>query len=146
MTWGLVYQDLKPANLLVADQDRVSVLDLGGCQLINMDTGQKLLPGACTTGYCPPECEQPYGVLNPSADVYTVGSTLFHLLTGRSPLDFLGPGLGSQIRAVRLDLNLPGGCCRPATRRLLQRCLAVNAAERYRDAEELHQAIEGILE
>src|SRR5262249_23176320 len=80
MTWRLIYQDLKPATLLLSDQDRVTVLDLGGCQLVNLDTGQKLLPGACTAGYCPPECERPYGTLTPAADVYTVGSNLFHLL------------------------------------------------------------------
>ena len=39
MTWQLIYQDLKPANLLISAQDRVTVLDLGGCQLINLDTG-----------------------------------------------------------------------------------------------------------
>ena len=46
MTWQLIYQDLKPANLLISSQDRVTVIDLGGCQLLNLDTSQKLLPGA----------------------------------------------------------------------------------------------------
>jgi serine/threonine protein kinase len=31
MTWQLIYQDLKPANLLISSQDRVTVIDLGGC-------------------------------------------------------------------------------------------------------------------
>src|SRR5262249_49167476 len=86
MTWQLVYPDLKPANLLLAEHDRLTVLDLGGCQLSNRATGQKLLQGACTPAYCPPECEQPYTLLTPAADVYTAGATLFQLLTGRSPL------------------------------------------------------------
>jgi serine/threonine protein kinase len=50
MTWQLIYQDLKPANLLISSQDRVTVIDLGGCQLLNLDTNQKLLPGAATPG------------------------------------------------------------------------------------------------
>src|SRR5205085_6019170 len=115
-------QDLKPGNLLVSAQDRITVLDLGGCQLINLATAQKLLPGAATAGYCPPECEQPYGLLTPAADVYTVGSNLYHLLTGRSPQEFLPSGLGPmQPRAVRLDLQLLEGRCRPATRTLIER-------------------------
>jgi serine/threonine protein kinase len=147
MTWQLIYQDLKPANVLLSDQDRVTVLDLGGCQLVNLDTAQKLLPGACTSGYCPPECEQPYALLTPAADVYTVGSNLFHLLTGKSPLDFLGSGLpGGQPKAVPLDTRLLEGRCRPATRKLVERCLAPDPAERYPDAEGLVRALAEVIQ
>src|SRR5207302_5276264 len=95
MTWQLIYQDLKPANLLLAALDRVTVLDLGGCQLLNLDTRQKLLPGAATPGYCPPECEQPYTLLTPAADIYTVGANLYEMLTGRTPQAFLPAGLAA---------------------------------------------------
>jgi serine/threonine protein kinase len=143
MTWRLIYQDLKPANLLVAAHDRVTVLDLGGCQLTNLATGQKLLQGACTPAYCAPECERPYAHLTPAADVYTVGSTLFHLLTGRSPLEFLPAGLAlNQARAVRLDTSLLLDVCRPATRELIARCLAEDPAGRYADMRELERALE----
>ncbi len=147
MTWRLIYQDLKPANILLSELDRVTVLDLGGCQLLNLETGQKLLPGACTPGYCPPECEQPYSLLTPAADVYTVGSNLFRLLTGRSPLEFLGSGLAAgQARAVQLDSRLLDGCCRPATRALVERCLAPDPADRYPDAEALQRALDEVIQ
>jgi serine/threonine protein kinase len=146
MTWRLVYQDLKPSNLLLAEHDRVTLIDLGGCQLINLATGQKLLQGACTPGYCPPECEQPYSLLTPAADVYALGATLFHLLTGRSPLEFLPAGLPlGQARAVRLDLGLVAERCRPATRQFIERCLAADAAARYPDIATLNGALEELL-
>jgi serine/threonine protein kinase len=147
MTWQLIYQDLKPANVLVAAQDRVSLLDLGGCQLLNKETGQKLLSGACTSGYCPPECEQPYGTLTPAADVYTVGSNLFHLLSGRSPLDLVAATLGStQPRAVRLDVESLRDHCRGATREVIARCLAPTQGARYLDARALAQSLDGIID
>jgi serine/threonine-protein kinase len=146
MTWQLIYQDLKPANLLVSEQDRVTVLDLGGCQILNLETGQKLLQGACTPGYCPPECERPYNILTPAADIYTVGSTFFHLLTGRSPLESLGANVGKdQVRAIELDLHLLEGICRPPLRRLLQRCLEIDPARRFPDAKTLKETLNDIM-
>jgi serine/threonine protein kinase len=146
MTWQLIYQDLKPANVLVATQDRVSLLDLGGCQLLNKETGQKLLPGACTSGYCPPECEQPYGSLTPAADVYAVGSTLYHLLSGVNPLSLVAATFGSaQPRAVRLDVESLKDCCRAETRQVITRCLAPSPGARYPDARTLAEAIDRLL-
>jgi serine/threonine protein kinase len=146
MTWQLIYQDLKPSNLIVSTQDRTTVVDLGGCQLINLDTGQKLLPGAATPGYCPPECEESYQTLTPASDVYTVGSNLFHLVTGRSPQSLLPPHLAAGApRAATFDAKLLDGCCRPDTRALILRCLDPDPRRRFPDATSLHQALVSIL-
>jgi serine/threonine protein kinase len=146
MTWQLIYQDLKPANLLISSQDRVTVIDLGGCQLLNIDTGQKLLPGAATAGYCPPETEQSYNLLTPAADVYTVGANLYELLTGKSPLELLPPGLmAMQARSVQFDFKLLEDACRPALADLIKRCLDADPAKRFQDAKSLHEAMTVVL-
>jgi len=146
MTWQMIYQDLKPANLLVSAQDRVTVIDLGGCQLLNLDTGQKLLPGAATAGYCPPECEQPFALLTPAADIYTVGVLLFQMLTGHGPLEFLQADLGkNQARAVALDTKLLENRCKPILRKLIERCLDPDAEKRIADAGTLRKAMQKLL-
>ncbi len=144
MTWQLIYQDLKPANVLVSSLDRVTVIDLGGCQLLNLDTGQKLLPGAATAGYCPPECEQSYNLLTPAADVYTIGANLYQLLTGKSPLEFVPAAFGSaQPRPANFDFNLL--TCNPKLKALIQGCLDHDPAKRVQDAHTLRESMRAIL-
>ena len=89
--WRLVYQDLKPDNIMIGRQDSVSLLDLGGCRLtLDASPGGRIgMQGASTPGYCAPE-SQGVDALTPSVDCYTVASTLFHMLTGHSPTKFLG--------------------------------------------------------
>ncbi|MBI2805769.1 MAG: serine/threonine protein kinase [Planctomycetes bacterium] len=146
MTWQLIYQDLKPANLLVSSQDRVTVIDLGGCQLLNLEANQKLLGGAATAGYCPPEIEQPYNLLTPAADVYTVGANLFQLVTGKSPVEFLPPAIGvNQARSAQFDFKHLNGACPPPLKDLIVRCLDLDPAKRFPDAHSLQEAMNGIL-
>ncbi len=120
-TWHCVYQDLKPANLVVDPLGRLTLLDFGGCQIV-VD-GVPVLEGAFTHGYCVPECEEPTArVLLPCADVYTIGSTLHHMLSGVDPRERprCRPGRGEESLDSR---SLPPRCSLEV-RRLLDRCLA----------------------
>ena len=142
--WNLVYQDLKPANIMLGAHEYTTLLDLGGCQLqIN---GSVRLPGAFTPGYCPPECGRDVLPLTHAADCYGVGSTLFHLITGRSPTDFLSaslPGTGSQAVAYeKWDWRLLQQRTSRGTYELIRRCLAEKPEERPRDASVLYDDIE----
>lgn len=134
-TWHCVYQDLKPANIVIDPLGRASLLDFGGCQVV-VD-GVPVLEGACTPGYCAPECLGPSArVLLPCADVYAIGSTLYHMLTGIDPRDGARgrPGVPPDLR------ELPPRCS-PGVRRLLERCLAPRPSERLADARRVAEAL-----
>ena len=144
--WRLVYQDLKPDNILLGDRDAVSLLDLGGCRLtLGSSVGNK---GAFTPGYCPPEC-QSSDMLKPTADAYTVGSTLFHMLTGRKPEEFLGSNAaigGPQSVAFRnWDWPVLERIARRETYNFVRRCLAEKPAERPADGRALIAEIASLL-
>jgi serine/threonine protein kinase len=145
--WDVVYQDLKPGNILLGPHDRATLIDLGGCRL-SVD-GRLALRGAHTPGYCPEECCRADVPVTAAADAYAAGSTLYHLLTGRPPADFL-PRVprGPEDHAVhpdRWDWALLEGKASPGACRLVRRCLHPVPGQRPTD-DELAAEVRRLLE
>ncbi len=82
---GLVHRDVKPENILLADDGAVKVADFGLARAIEADvssTRTGLMMG--TVAYCPPE-QISRGSADARSDVYSAGVVLFELLTGSAP-------------------------------------------------------------
>jgi serine/threonine protein kinase/membrane protein implicated in regulation of membrane protease activity len=77
----IVYRDLKPANIIVTPENRVKLVDFG---IARHFTRQGTIIG--TIGYAAPEQYQ--GECEPRSDVYALGATLHHMLSGRDPARF----------------------------------------------------------
>ena len=81
---GIVHRDVKPANLLLDDEDRVHVTDFGIASAAGFDT--LTLPGTVlgTAGYLSPE--QARGeTATAASDRYALGVVAYELLTGQRP-------------------------------------------------------------
>lgn len=79
----IIYRDLKPANLMLDTRNRVMLVDFGIARFVAPT--QKGVTAIGTMGYAPPELFA--GKVEPASDIYSLGATVFHLLTGNDPQD-----------------------------------------------------------
>ncbi len=81
---AIIYRDLKPANLMIdGNTGRVMLIDFGIARWVTQH--EKGVTAVGTMGYAPPELFS--GRVEPASDVYSLGATMFHLLTGSDPQD-----------------------------------------------------------
>lgn len=80
----IIYRDLKPANLMIdSNSTRVMLIDFGIARWVNKK--EKGVTAVGTMGYAPPELFSGQG--DARVDIYSLGATMFHLLTGSDPQD-----------------------------------------------------------
>lgn len=80
----IIYRDLKPANLMLDDKSgKVMLVDFGIARIVRPT--EKGVTAIGTMGYAPPELFA--GKVETRSDLYSLGATMFHMLTGSDPQD-----------------------------------------------------------
>lgn len=93
----IVVRDLKPSNLILTPQG-LTLVDFGIARVLAPATKTATLAaGMGTPGYAPPE-QYASGQSDPRSDLYALGATLYHLVTGQEPVESvrLAAGLATQ--------------------------------------------------
>ncbi len=142
---GLVHRDVKPANVLLARRpngEHVYLTDFGLAKVISSpegDTQTGMFVG--TTDYVSPEQVMGHR-LDARSDVYSLGCTLFHMLTGRVPypMQFQAAKLVAHTReavpsVIAITPNLP-----PEFEEVVGRAMAKRPDDRYASAGDFARA------
>ena len=84
---GLIHRDIKPSNLMLTRAGTIKVIDMGLALIREDSTAQLTQTGLVlgTMSYCAPEQFRDASHVDIRADIYSLGCTLYHLLTGKSP-------------------------------------------------------------
>ncbi len=140
---SVVHRDIKPQNLKLTGRDQVVLLDFGlakGTPLQTRVTNTASLFGY-SFNYAPIEQMQGAGT-DPRSDLYSLGATAYHLLTGATPPDALTratavlDGSPDPLRpANELAAHVPASLADA-----LARAMALSAARRFASAEEMRRA------
>ncbi|RAQ40059.1 serine/threonine protein kinase, partial [Arthrospira sp. O9.13F] len=127
----IIHRDIKPANLMVRHRDRrIIVLDFGAVKEI----GTPLETRIGAEGYSAPE--QDRGQPLTQSDLYAIGATLIFLLTGESPLNYIG----KQDQEYGFDLDrIP--TIAPDLREVIKRVTKYTPRDRYQTATDLADAL-----
>jgi WD40 repeat protein/predicted Ser/Thr protein kinase len=148
---GILHRDLKPENILVESAtDRVFVADFGLAKLAQEDhEGTRTGAVLGTPAYMSPEAAQDSARVTMASDVYSLGATLYALLTGRSPFPEKEPP-AVKLRRVIEEEPVPPRRLRPEIARDLEticlKCLQKDPSKRYASAEELAGRLRLFLE
>ncbi|MFN2454082.1 MAG: protein kinase [Pyrinomonadaceae bacterium] len=136
----IIYRDLKPANLMIdGTSGRVMIIDFGIARWVHKE--EKGVTAVGTMGYAPPELFS--GQVEPRSDLYSLGATMFHLLTGSDPqdnplliFDFTKNPRPRQINpAISVEME-----------RMLMRAVEYKPENRFRSAAEMRDALYTHLE
>jgi serine/threonine protein kinase len=81
---GYLHRDIKPENIMVTRNGRAVLVDFGIARQFIAQKTQTMKP-FLTPGYAPLEQYSPRARFGPPLDIYALGATLYHLLTGQVP-------------------------------------------------------------
>ena len=136
----ILHRDVKPANIIVTPGGHPVLVDLGIAKEHLPGANQTLtfVRKAGTEGYAPPEQYAAGGQTGPWSDVYGLGATLYHLVTGRVP--------PTAVERVALDRKLVhprdlNPAVSPQLDAIIYRALALRPAERFPSMVEFAEAL-----
>lgn len=134
----VIHRDLKPGNILITPAMEVKVLDFGIAARLGRDGGTG--PAVCGTPfYMAPEQirgEAP----TPASDIYSFGTTAYHLATGRPPFA-RGNVIEAHLTQDPLDPRTLNPELAADLAEIILRCLAKDPAARFATAEDLREAL-----
>lgn len=129
---SIIYRDMKPSNVMLKPDGNIKIIDFG----IAREYKEQSLADTVslgTKGYAAPEQFGGKGQTDARTDIYCLGVTLYHLVTGHSPCD--PPYEIYPIRKWNPQLD-------PGLEAIIEKCVQLNPDDRYQSCAELLYALQ----
>lgn len=133
----IIYRDLKTSNIMLKPDGNISIIDFGTAREFKAGNVKDTVTLG-TEGYAAPEQYGNQGQTDPRTDIYNLGATMYHLVTGYTPHPSAEPYHGMvPIREIDPSLS-------PDLEQIILKCTRQNPRDRYQDCVELMYDLEHI--
>ena len=132
----IIYRDTKPSNIMLKPNGDVVLIDFGTARVYK-ETSEEDTSWLGTRGYAAPEQFGGRGQTDERTDIYNLGATMYHLITGHNP----GRPPYEMYPIRKWDSTLSSGL-----EYVIQKCTKPNPDERYQSCAELMYALENYKE
>lgn len=129
----IIYRDMKPDNVMLKPDGTVTLIDFGTAREFKDSSAISDTVSLGTVGYAAPEQFGEQGQTDARTDIYCLGATLYHLVTGQRP--DAAPYVIRPIREINPGLS-------EGFERIILKCMQRNPADRYQNCAELMYALE----
>ncbi len=127
----IIYRDLKPENVFLTPEGPIKFIDFGVARTYK-ERKAKDTVAIGTYGYAPPE-QYGKGQTDARSDVYTLGATLYHLLTNLGPVPLRTPEVGS--------IRQHNPSVKPQTEQVIIKAMQQDRSKRFASAREMEAAL-----
>jgi formylglycine-generating enzyme required for sulfatase activity/tRNA A-37 threonylcarbamoyl transferase component Bud32 len=137
---NVIHRDIKPSNLILKPDGKVVLVDFGLVKLVDPNNPYTItaMRGMGTPEYAPLEQFTTGMHTDARSDLYSFGATLYHLLTGRVPVEvqqrILNPAAQPALRAVNSAVS-------QQIEWVVQKATEVHPQQRFQSAVEMRQAL-----
>lgn len=136
----IIHRDINPRNIIITLDNTAVLVDFGIAKIFDPATEETTLRRVFSPGYAPVE-QYSRGMTNTLTDLYSLGATFYHCLTGERPAESVERASEDRLRRpseVNSLVSLP-------LEKVILKAMQIKSKDRYHSAEKMREALQSSL-
>ncbi|MBX3357899.1 MAG: serine/threonine protein kinase [Phycisphaeraceae bacterium] len=147
---GLIHRDVKPKNIMMTHEGVAKLADMGLARAISDKEAAEAEQGKAfgTPYYISPEQIRGEKEIGPQADIYSLGATLYHMVTGAVPFDGKSPSavMHKHLKAELVPPDHVNPRLSPGISEVIEMMMAKQPGQRYKSTTDLLMDLKAVRE